>query len=762
LEKINNISSLVGNEWNSIVKIVFYNNVTGEIINNVPERGAKYTLSNSNIRFKGDSTKVTGKIYADNNALQAFNITAKVDNQQLETLEFNGFTLSDSTSFANLQKLIDTLNDGETLTITQDYKYNSISDGNIKYILVNKTIKINGTGSISGSNTVNILNITADNVEIKDITLTQANGHAIILTGNNAKITNVKFTANTNAGNGAGIYATGNNTKITSSVFTNNKAADGSSIYILGDNTILNDSIFANNQATTANGVDVYIKGMKSKVENVTIKDTTNAIKLDGDNTLVNSVELTNINGKGLNVNGNNSEINKVNVIGGEGTSIETTGANNNIQNITATNHTGSIIDANGDNTTIIDITADNNKGGPVVKTEGNNTQITSVTNNNGEGTTIQTKGDNTKITGTTLNNHTGKGIDSEGKNVEVQNTIANNTNGDVVTIKGDNAKIDGLTADGCTGTLATIKGNDAVLTGLIYTNHNGTPYVIDGSGAKIEKIDAGDRKKSFIIPTNITTNSPTFGLILEYPYATGYFAINIDGKTNTTVPVNNGKANITVVNMAPGTHNITLVYTGDATFNRMDSDSQIITIPIIDPVITISGNNLDVDYTGLAVYKVKVLSDGKNITDGTNITITFNNIKYIVKTVNGTATLTLNSAIKVGTYTITATYANKIATNTVNIKNIINAAKLKKLKKSKKVNKVKVSLLNVDGKIQAGKKLTLKLKNKKVATAKTNKKGTATFKVKKKSLKKFKKGKKVVATVIYGQDTVSKKIKIA
>ncbi|MBE6499971.1 MAG: hypothetical protein E7Z80_05445 [Methanobrevibacter thaueri] len=57
-------------------------------------------------------------------------------------------------------------------------------------------------------------------------------------------------------------------------------------------------------------------------------------------------------------------------------------------------------------------------------------------------------------------------------------------------------------------------------------------------------------------------------------------------------------------------------------------------------------------------------------------------------------------------------------------------------------------------------KKLTLKIKGKKVATAKTNKKGSVTFKVKKKKLKKFKKG-KYLASVIYGQDIFNKKIKI-
>ena len=213
---------------------------------------------------------------------------------------------------------------------------------------------------------------------------------------------------------------------------------------------------------------------------------------------------------------------------------------------------------------------------------------------------------------------------------------------------------------------------------------------------------------------------------------------------------------------MTPGEHKVTLAYSGDSEFNEEKSPETTVTIPKPIPVITLTANNIIASYSANAIYTITVTADGEKIADNETILITFNGFKQTAKTFNGTAKFIVGTEIKVGKYTITAEYKNKTVSNTVDILNIINAKKLKKLKKSKKVNKVKVSLLKVDGKIQAGKKLTLKLKNKKVATAKTNKKGTATFKVKKKALKKFKKGKKVVATVVYGADTVSKKIKIA
>ena len=65
-----------------------------------------------------------------------------------------------------------------------------------------------------------------------------------------------------------------------------------------------------------------------------------------------------------------------------------------------------------------------------------------------------------------------------------------------------------------------------------------------------------------------------------------------------------------------------------------------------------------------------------------------------------------------------------------------------------------------VNGKYIKGKTLKLKIKGK-TLKAKTNKKGVATFKVKKNVLKKLKVGKKYKYTVIYGKDTVTKKLTI-
>jgi len=211
---------------------------------------------------------------------------------------------------------------------------------------------------------------------------------------------------------------------------------------------------------------------------------------------------------------------------------------------------------------------------------------------------------------------------------------------------------------------------------------------------------------------------------------------------------------------MTPGNHTVELIFTPSGNAFLEMNQTGIVTINS-EPAIILTGADVTTLYSSNEVYKVTVTADGIKIADNETVVINFNGINYNVKTVNGIASLTLTTTLKVAKYTITSSYKDKTISNVIDIKNIINANKLKKFKKSKKVTKVKVTLAKVNGKFINGANLVLKLKNKKVASAKTNTKGVATLKVKKKALKKFKAGKKVVATITYGNDIVTKKVKI-
>jgi len=249
-------------------------------------------------------------------------------------------------------------------------------------------------------------------------------------------------------------------------------------------------------------------------------------------------------------------------------------------------------------------------------------------------------------------------------------------------------------------------------------------------------------------------SRTPTFSI--DLPNAKGNFSVIVDGKKIGPVGLKDGKANITVPELAYGSHNVTVVYSGDDKYSLITQNT---TVNITKPVLS-KNTDISMLYTANAKYTVRVTVGGKAIV-GQYVTFKFNGKTYNVKTdKNGYATFKLPTAKpKKAKYTITATFHNVTVKNKVKVNSIIKAKNLK-IKKSRKVVKIKVSLKKVNGKYLKGKQLKLKIKGK-TLKAKTNKKGVATFKLKKKVLKKLKAGKKYKYKVIYGKDVVTKKLKV-
>jgi len=720
LVKLDDSGSLVAGEYNPIIGIHFIDSVSNEIVTELPGRLIKYTINNTNIPFIWTDSSVSGKILANNNAKQSFNISAKIDSQDLGTLVFNGenYTISDKHSFTELQQMINNSNAGDTLELHNKYQRDVFND--IPTIIINKTLTIKGNYSISGANSGVIFTILANNVVLEGLTLSDGNsainGGAIIWTGNNGKIINVKFTNNQATGNGGAIYSTGNNTEITGSIFTNNIATDGGAIYIDANNAKLINCIFNKNTARSGTGNDVYLRGATTILNNITVSDSEhNAISIIGDNTTIKTLKLDNIKGNGL----------------------ITDGTNTNILNVVMTNITG-----NG------------------IQTQGANTTVTNVKAENITGNVIDTKGENTTLSGIVANN-TGKVINSEGDNLKVDGVFVTNIIDDAVTFNGNNADLANIDGTNVNGTILNGKDSDNYKVSKITgTNIAGNLTKLNGNG-KSNYIMPSDPAKALKIPTNPGTNTPTYTIEGLNSNVQGYFKVYVDKVLQGTEKVHNGVAkSITVNKMTPGNHTVELIFTPSGNAFLEMNQTGIVTINS-EPAIILTGADVTTLYSSNEVYKVTVTADGIKIADNETVVINFNGINYNVKTVNGIASLTLTTTLKVAKYTITSSYKDKTISNVIDIKNIINANKLKKFKKSKKVTKVKVTLAKVNGKFINGANLVLKLKNKKVASAKTNTKGVATLKVKKKALKKFKAGKKVVATITYGNDIVTKKVKI-
>jgi predicted outer membrane repeat protein len=295
--------------------------------------------------------------------------------------------------------------------------------------------------------------------------------------------------------------------------------------------------------------------------------------------------------------------------------------------------------------------------------------------------------------------------------------------------------------------------------------------------------------ENALTIPDSGKSDAPTTYSISLPNDAKGFLEVDVDGK-KYAASLNGGSASVSIPAQSEGTHNITVTYTGDTKYSPAVKETSL---TVTAPVFKITSNkNVAAVYSAKATYKVLVLREGKAVGSGQTVTFNFNGKTYTANTDSkGYATLTLNTKVKVGKYTITATYKGVTVKNTVTIKQLIKA-KNAKIKKSKKINKIRVKTYKVNGKYLKGKKLKLKItlapKSKKSSakssssssasssssssaktstgkakyiTAKINKKGVAIFKLKQKNIKKLKVGKKYQYTVVYGKDTITKKLTV-
>ena len=150
--------------------------------------------------------------------------------------------------------------------------------------------------------------------------------------------------------------------------------------------------------------------------------------------------------------------------------------------------------------------------------------------------------------------------------------------------------------------------------------------------------------------------------------------------------------------------------------------------------------------------YKVRLRDDYGNFVGENEILIVkIANKNHIVKT-NKDGYASFKIKLNPNKYTITAEYKGYKVSNKITVKPILTAKNISK-KKAKKI-KFQAKLLTTKGKVNAGKKITFKIKGK-TYIAKTNKKGIATV-----YLKNLKVGKHYIV-VKYASSSIKKVVKI-
>ncbi|WP_405270141.1 right-handed parallel beta-helix repeat-containing protein [Methanobrevibacter sp.] len=197
------------------------------------------------------------------------------------------------------------------------------------------------------------------------------------------------------------------------------------------------------------------------------------------------------------------------------------------------------------------------------------------------------------------------------------------------------------------------------------------------------------------------------------------------------------------------GSYVILVKVSGNKNYNDANKTS---TLKVTKKPLLSGGKDYSVYYGSTVKYKVRALTKYGKAVSGKYVTfyIDGQKVKNVKTDKNGYASYSVK--LKTGTHTIKASFNGYSKSNKITFKPTLIAKNLSK--KKAKTTKFTVKLVNKNGKILKGKKVTFKFKGKKY-TAKTSKKGIATL-----SLKNLKVGKYSV-TASYGGCTIKKTIKI-
>lgn len=188
-----------------------------------------------------------------------------VDENKLSDSVNESEILQDSGSFDELQQLINSKKEGDTLKLEKDYS------GSSELSITWNNFTLDGDGHIlDGAGKTRILNIFASGVTLKNIIFkdgaTNESGGAISWNGDSGTIIGSSFVNNHADGNGGAIggSAYSSNNKIINTIFTGNTAQYGGALdWNSGNNTIIG-STFSRN--TAENGGSINWGGNDAKI----------------------------------------------------------------------------------------------------------------------------------------------------------------------------------------------------------------------------------------------------------------------------------------------------------------------------------------------------------------------------------------------------------------------------------------------------------------------------------------------------------------
>ena len=638
------------------IYVVVGNNVTVTTVN---------ITDGSNITLKVNGKTYNGEVYSNKASILIdeisstgtfeANVTYTGTNNRNASFILSDLELINPNSLKALQLLIDNSND--TVILDHNYTYDPNTDGE-NGIIVNKSITIDGNGSIIDSNGSSpVFTITSDNVNISDITYTNANGTIIDVNANNVTISNSSFINNT---------------------ITNSSLIDASGT----NGTILSDNDFKDNNLTNSIAVDVSDSN-KTTIENISFNDNNilNATLIDASNASdpdISGTEIKDNNmtgGVGIDVSGSNgSSVGNTSVSGNdvEGGSV-----------IDASNSHGSeITNVNLINNTLSGSTAINVENASSVNISDSTFSNNSVVDNSSIINIVNS--DNVKLANLSITNNT---LDSSSSILNIKNSTVDSDDSAIVIDAYDLIKYYGA-SDKFVASITTLD-NTPLTNKTVNITINGVDYtrVSDENGLVSISINLG----SGIYPVVVSVNNKTANALITvlstvngtnivkyYCNDTQFYATFLDNEGNylaegTAVSFNiNGVFYTSHINGSEGLAKLNINLLPDdyiiTSINLVTGEKHSNNITVL-PVIL--ADDLVKYYRNGSQFIVTVVDQEGSI--ATNGTVSFNvNGVFYERNVNASGNAKLNINLLPGDYIITSTYNNCSISNNITVLPVI------------------------------------------------------------------------------------------
>ncbi|WP_296853156.1 Ig-like domain repeat protein, partial [uncultured Methanobrevibacter sp.] len=227
----------------------------------------------------------------------------------------------------------------------------------------------------------------------------------------------------------------------------------------------------------------------------------------------------------------------------------------------------------------------------------------------------------------------------------------------DADAIYGEDAIVEINLPEDATGNLTVTIGNETYtvpvedgyasveIPDLAYGEHNITvAYSGDDKYKAASKESTIDVQPDIEIPDEIDFNDEDEISITLPEDATGNLTVSVDG-VETVVPVVNGTASVSLENLTPGDHKISVLYSGDDKYDSASAEKSLSVVPAIEipeKITTEDDDSISIDLPADATG---------------NLTVSVDGVETVVPVVNGTASVSLGE-LSAGDHNISVSYS--------------------------------------------------------------------------------------------------------